>query len=419
MRDEVMHMNIFVPDSVKNNAREVLLKNLAATGGKYVCPSWPRYPHQWLWDSCFHAIALSRLELKDAAKNEIRRLFTFQQENGFIPHIQYVSKRAQSPLAAERFFYPHWKHHSSHTQPPVLARALLAIQDPDFTREVFGKVKKFFLYFIEFQDPDRDGLISNFIPTETGRDATPEYDRFYPRLQGWGTTGRLFNMAAYFFFLSLTEAKYRLMGWDIARVSQSRVDVEDLMFNSIWVDGMYVLSTLAESQDEKMELQGYAKRVEDAIIQKCWDEKSRTFWSLAKDNSFIKVMTVSNLFPLLLPRLPHGRAESIVNALRDPNKFWTPYPIPSVARDEQVFDADYREKLLWRGPTWVNTNWYLVIGLLRHGFTNEARELAERTVTMVEREGFREFYQPFTGKGMRVKNFGWSTLAVTFDSLFT
>jgi glycogen debranching enzyme len=141
------------------------------------------------------------------------------------------------------------------------------------------------------------------------------------------------------------------------------------------------------------------------------------FWSLAKDNSFIKVMTVSNLFPLLLPHLPDGYAEYILKLLRDPNKFWTPYPVPSVAADEPTFDPDRTEQLIWRGPSWININWYLVIGLMRHRFLTEAQELAERTIAMVEREGFWEFYQPFTGKGMRIKDFGWSTLAATFDSL--
>jgi len=112
-------MDIFVPVSVKESAKKVLFKNLEATGGKYVCPSWPHYHHQWLWDSCFHAISLSHLGLKDTAKNEIRRLFTFQREDGFIPHIQYISKRARSPIEAERYLYPHWKNYSSHTQPSV------------------------------------------------------------------------------------------------------------------------------------------------------------------------------------------------------------------------------------------------------------------------------------------------------------
>jgi glycogen debranching enzyme len=181
---------------------------------------------------------------------------------------------------------------------------------------------------------------------------------------------------------------------------------------------MYILAELAPLGEEKEELEKLAKRTEQAIIEKCWNAQDMTFRCLAKDNSFVSTLTVSNLFPLLLPNLPREYAEAVFAQLIDSKKFWTPYPIPSVAADEPMFDADRKEQLLWRGPTWINTNWYLVIGLLRHGFKDAAKELAEKTIAMVEREGFREFYQPFTGKGMRVKNFGWSTLAATFDSLF-
>jgi glycogen debranching enzyme len=181
---------------------------------------------------------------------------------------------------------------------------------------------------------------------------------------------------------------------------------------------MYILSDFAKSSQEKDELMKLAKRTEQAIIEKCWDQSANTFRCLAKNNSFIATLTVSNLFPLLLPNLPREYAQALLAQLIDPKKFWTPYPIPSVATDEPTFDPDFKEKLIWRGPTWINTNWYIVIGLLRHGYQREAHELAKRTITLVEQEGFREFYQPFTGKGIRVPHFGWSTLASTFDSEF-
>ncbi|MBI4100754.1 hypothetical protein HY439_03385 [Candidatus Microgenomates bacterium] len=34
----------------------------------YTCPSPEKYHFQWFWDSCFHAIALSHLNLEHAKK---------------------------------------------------------------------------------------------------------------------------------------------------------------------------------------------------------------------------------------------------------------------------------------------------------------------------------------------------------------
>jgi len=208
------------------------------------------------------------------------------------------------------------------------------------------------------------------------------------------------------------------MGWDIERiVADDGFDVEDLMFNCIWVEGMYILAQMAERVEQRAFLAHCARQTEDAVLEHCWDDGTRMFHSLAKGNEKIRCVTVSNLFPLLLPRLPKDRATSIVGHLTNPKKFWTSYPIPSVAVDEPTFDPDRTERLLWRGGSWVIPNWLLVQGLVRQNYRAEARKLSLLTVEMVERGGFWEFYHPGTGKGMRVPRFGMSTLAVTMPSI--
>jgi hypothetical protein len=72
----------------------------------------------------------------------------------------------------------------------------------------------------------------------------------------------------------------------------------------------------------------------------------------------------------------------------------------------------FQEPIIWRGPTWVNTNWYLIKALSEHRFGPEAEKLKKVTVDLVSREGFREFFDPFSGQGYGTHNFGWSTLVV-------
>ena len=98
--------------------------------------------------------------------------------------------------------------------------------------------------------------------------------------------------------------------------------------------------------------------------------------------------------------------------LLNEREFWTPYPVPSVAATEPSFDPLHRTGVPWRGPTWVNVNWYLYWGLRAHGYAAVARELATRTVAMVARGGVREFYHPYTGEGQGATEFGWSTLVL-------
>jgi len=77
---------------IRNEAARILTQN-RRTGHagwndqEYACvvPSPNSYPFQWFWDSCFHAIALTHVNL-DWARDELVTLLKAAQPNGFIPH---------------------------------------------------------------------------------------------------------------------------------------------------------------------------------------------------------------------------------------------------------------------------------------------------------------------------------------------
>jgi len=154
--------------------------------------------------------------------------------------------------------------------------------------------------------------------------------------------------------------------------------------------------------------------VRAALETKCWDEKAGAFWDLAgwKEEP-AKVLTFSSLFPLILDDLDPPKAKRLIDDhLLNEREFWLPYPVPSVAATEPSFDPKWRTDTTWRGPTWVNVNWYLYWGLRAHGRNDVASELVERTVRMMASSGIREFYDPLTGEGQGARDFGWSTLVL-------
>jgi hypothetical protein len=60
----------------------------------------------------------------------------------------------------------------------------------------------------------------------------------------------------------------------------------------------------------------------------------------------------------------------------------------------------------------MNTVWLLVPALRRHGYEAEANRIVASCLTLVERHGFREYYNPLNGEGLAARRFGWSTLLV-------
>jgi glycogen debranching enzyme len=194
--------------------------------------------------------------------------------------------------------------------------------------------------------------------------------------------------------------------------------VEDVMVNSIYVQGLRALARLcrAASDADAGEFDALAGRVMRALVSKCYDERVGIFFDRCgtREVSY-GVKTITSLFPLILEDLDPAIAQRLVDDhLHNPAEFWLPYPLPSVAADEPTFDPEAKTGLLWRGSTWINTNWFLVAGLRLHGYDQIANELIERTLAMVRQSGFREYYSPYTGKGDGAPDFGWSTLILDF-----
>jgi glycogen debranching enzyme len=67
---------------------------------------------------------------------------------------------------------------------------------------------------------------------------------------------------------------------------------------------------------------------------------------------------------------------------------------------------------LWRGPTWAFTNWFLYHALHKRGFEERAERLRRSLMELVEKSGFREYYDPRTGEGHGAREFTWSGLLV-------
>ena len=407
---------------VADEARRVLATNRRQgvsnwNGMRYdfVCPSPTHYPFQWFWDSSFHAIALLQVDA-GLAKQELRSLLQGAQPDGYIAHMLLWDTSSNpewfTPEACIRLDHPHF---TGTIQPPVVARALERIYDAThdaaYVRELFPPIVAFMRWLDRVRDVDRDGLVTIIQPDESGLDASPKYDREMrvssqppsDTLPDWRRgMHRLFDV-----YKNKTHEE------------QAKLDVfsfEDVMMNTIYADAWRALARLARAVGlegaEEYE-QRYRKTL-DALMAKCWDDRRGVFWDLsgAREDQ-VRVLTFTSLFPLVLPDLDQAVAARLVNDhLLNEQEFWLAYPIPSVAANEPSFDPGWITNTTWRGPTWLNVNWYLYWGLRQHGFRDVARELARRTVDMQAKGGIREFYDPRTAAGQGATSFGWSTLVL-------
>jgi hypothetical protein len=379
----------------------------------FVCPSMGTYPFQWFWDSCFHAIALSHFDV-ERARIEMRSLLANQQPDGFVAHVTFWQRERFEPLLSTYAIAYRTPYLSDCIQPPVLAEAVAAgAQGPgadDYLAEILPKVRRYFDWLNLVRDPDSDGLIATLQPDESGLDHTPKYDEYL------GVSGAV--LADYTAAWERVAGPYATVRREHSEMfALDRFVDEDVFVNTIYAENQRVLGDLLERVGEDAgarEMRARAAQTSAAIVNKCFDADAGLFFDLAGEGErMLKVNTVSCLLPILLPDLPREQVAALVRHIQDPAEYAAAFPVPSVAMNEPSYLTPTPEnKLVWRGPTWMNSNWYVARGLRRHGRADLARRIEDRSAALIEGDGFREYYDPQTGTGFGARDFSWTALAL-------
>jgi glycogen debranching enzyme len=385
---------------------------------EYSIPSPGRYHWQWFWDSCFHVIALARLN-PAMAEAELNTLLTPQREDGFIGHITYWGRRGalMSAIYGQSRIGEWRRRHSAMIQPPVLAQAIeelwLQTGDLQLLNKFLRKVRAYYDWLDSERDPFQTGLIGIVSPYEAGLDNNPSFDSAL----GLSNPGRIRILLAnrvldWYNIIRGKSFDYRTL------LKRDRFIVTDPFMNAVYGDGWATLARLHEAVGDSASAAsaaGQAAKTTAALNERCWDaERGRYTYLAGADQVPDTTLSVGAIFPLILQDAPKDRVAGVVERyLTATEHFWRPFPVPSIAASEPSYDAE-GEKMIWRGPICMNLNWLLARGLKAHGYNAEAGTIADRSKEAASKD-FREFYSPETGRGMRGTEFGWATAAVAID----
>lgn len=418
------------------------------SGESWHTPPAPHYPHIYKWDSELAAIINARdggRRWQRTAKNELYILTDGIQPDGFIANQQLTpGSREWDPEIIVAF--GKGARSSNYTQPPLLPLAvsetmssLHARYPADataFNTNIYKPTKQNMLYYgLRRSNNADDPLIGVIHPHETGRDSDPTFDFIKPlRIPRNGVdthpTKDLVNVPIDYSSILWHGLKLRMAGEKRAR---NIFWVNDVMMNCMYADNLYEMEKVAgpwRNRDGEY-FKELAGLVEEQILDRMWDPSARdgkgAFYALDKDGQHIKEISVSNLFPLVLPNLREEQLESLLDLMD--SSFNTPYPLPSVATDSPNYDPFNREiDRLWRGPVWMNMNFYVTErGLkmqMRRKDLSHRQDLLERcwewegkiidssNRLLLINDMPYEHYNPITGEGQRkrVKNFAWSNL---------
>lgn len=351
--------------------------SLPGRGARAVVPSKIGYVGLWQWDAYFIAAGLRHGD-PELAREQLELAFAFPTADGQLPDVVHDEgvlassddlppgdrenlRRAGSAIADPSAPIPL-------TKPPLAAWALRRLEgfvdDPAWFDAAWATVARSQEWWFARSDLDGDGMPEYGHPYSSGLDDSPVFDADLPVASP--------DLAAYLILQDdLLAARAREVG-----------DAE-------------AASRHASRATRTL-----------ALLERMWDEDAGYFRSLGAGVP-VAAETAVSLLPLLSGRLPGRYVARLLDALDDPDRFATPWSVPTVARR----DPSFSDERMWRGPVWVNVNALLAEGLAVSGHPARARELAERTLQLVTHAGGpHEYFTPTTGRKARTATtaFGWS-----------
>ncbi len=414
-------------DEIYRKVKDILVSNIVTGYAKsksteffYIKPAKKTYPFQYFWDTCFHVFILTALGEHETAKRSILSLFAMQQDNGFVGHILYWNNILPARLTDTFQSKPGLKtellrsHMSALIQPPIVAQAVLRIyqktEDQDFLHHMLPKLKKYYQWLADNRDFYGDGLLSSITAFESGMDWKPTFDPvvgFPEKKADWRLFWRVVSVDMRNFFHNYDLEKIREKNYFV---------VKDPGTNTIYAQNLRAMATLCEIAGDTETAKKYtalSEKVVHSMLRLMYDDASAAFYDiLGKSNEKIKILTPTIFFPLVCQGIPDAIEKKIIDRhLFNEKEFKVRFPIPSVSLNHPSFNPT-GSLYIWRGPTWVVSNWFLHQFMIEKGYREESKAMVDSIKKLVQKSGFREYYHPFTGKGYGAHDFTWAGLVV-------
>jgi glycogen debranching enzyme len=288
--------------------------------------------------------------------------------------------------------------------------------DRTFLEAIYPALVRYYQYVLA-RDAELTHVVGLINPDESGEDNSPRFDAALglpPQHTAEENNTKRFALIE----------RNRQCGFRVNECMRNFFWVKDVPFNAYLVENLECMATLANEFGNDADAQFFSAQatiVRDGM-RSCMREDG-LFWNVyGKDSHHIKVKTWALFAPLVAGALSESEAKLLVDEhLNDASTFWSTYPIPTTAMNEESFNPEEAVGTPtwlhpnWRGPVWMAPNWFAYRGLMRYGFHKEAETIKERSIMLLARSGFREYFHPMTGEGMGARDFTWGGLVLDMN----
>jgi len=345
---------------------------------------FPSYHYKWFlgfwaWDSWKHAVAVSHYNT-GLAKDQIRAMYDFQFENGFIPDCVFRDTTIE-------------KHNYRNTKPPLSAWAVWEVYkndgNLDFIREMYPKVLKQHNWWYEFRDYDKDHVC--------------EYGSTDGTLVAAKWESGMDNAVRF------DESELVKSSNTVFSLNQESVDLNSYLY----AEKLYLakMAKVLKLEKDVSLFSMEAAELKTVIQNQFFDEKTGWFYDTSIDGeTIVEAMGCEGWIPLWVNAATNKQAEAVKNNMINPNFFNTKVPFQTLSASHPSFKPD---RGYWRGANWLDQAYFGVEGLHNYGYHNDAYRATSKLIHNAEGvlgkgTSIRENYQPITGEGLESRNFSWS-----------
>lgn len=381
----------------------------------FITPGNSSYQDQlWDWDSWLTDIALRQILLEDGSAEDKKQAFKHEQgcilnfldavNSGYIPVV--ISPNNKNIMDTGGTNFVQWEHNMH--KPCLAQHAAFMVKinggDAEWLRDDFPKLQSFVnCYYNHYRDK-ATGLY--FWETDECIGVDNDPSTFF---RPYGSSG-------------------------------------SILLNCFMYKELEAMVYLAGCLNQKEIGDSYQKEADEllqAIQKNCWDPKDGFFYSVdlnlrpvaqPRDQAWQFHMNQPRNWDCLIQRLgvwsgslgmwagiatPEQAKQMVEKNLLDTNTFDAPYGIRSLSKMEKMYDVRATSNPSnWLGPIWVNANYFAFRGLVKYGYDDEARKLAEKTIKLIgmdyEKTGtLHEFYLPENGEPVMNRGFqDWNLLVL-------
>ena len=365
---------------------------------KFIVPGACYAQELWDWDSWLTDVAISNTLKTDEEKNA----FSEYQKGCVLNFLDNMYDNGSIPFmtTGKSTFCESESGESNGAKPVIAQHALFVCKflgDFSWLKDQYVKLKKFLNYY-ETNCKHESGLYFFIDDWAIGVDNDP--CTFYRPKRSSGSI--YLNCLMYKELLAMAEIS------------------ENLGYNE---DNIFYQNT--------------AKSLKSAIQEHCFDERNGFYYSVDLDllpidnshwihmgcprhwNTLIRKIDVWSGFLAMWAGIatPEQADRMVKENYLKSNIFYSDYGIRTLSKSEKMYLIKKSgNPSCWLGPIWGVSNYLTFEALLKHGYNDLAKEMAEKTVNLfgrdVEKCGeFHEYYDPETGEGISNQGFqSWNLL---------